>query len=86
MAKRTPVTPTYAGGDLAAILAIEHQQIEDTIADMTEEQMQWRPHPKAKSALEIIWHLAYDAGPTRPATKPPPWPPCAPPTTSCNAR
>ena len=69
MAKRTPVTPTYAIGDLAAILAIEHRQIEDTIADLTEEQMQWRPNPKAKSALEIVWHLAYNTHPDRPRDK-----------------
>ena len=69
MPKRTPVTPTYAGGDLAQILEIEEQQIEDTIADLTEEQFQWRPNPQAKSALEIVWHLAYGAHPDKPADK-----------------
>jgi hypothetical protein len=69
MPKRTPVTPTYASGDLARILEIEEQQIEDTIADMTEEQLQWRPHPKAKAALDILWHLAYGAHPEQPRDK-----------------
>jgi hypothetical protein len=69
MPKRTPVTPTYASGDLSRILAIEHQQLEDTIADLTEEQFQWRPNPKAKSALEIVWHLAYPVHPDRPRDK-----------------
>ena len=49
MPARTPITPTYAGGDLASILEIEDRQIEDSVADLTEEQMRWRPNPKAKS-------------------------------------
>ncbi len=53
------IAPTYATGDLARILEIEECQVEDTVADLTEEQMQWRPTPKAKSALDILWHLAY---------------------------
>ncbi len=53
------VTPTYASGDIAKILEIEQRQIEDTIADLNEEQMRWRPNPKAKSALEIVWHIGY---------------------------
>ena len=63
LAKRTfrpkpiPVTPTYASGDLARILEIEERQIEDTVADLSEEQMAWRPNSKAKSALDILWHL-----------------------------
>jgi GNAT superfamily N-acetyltransferase len=56
----TPITPVYARGDLAEMLAIEEQQIEETVADLTEEQMTWRPVPSAKSALDILWHLAYD--------------------------
>jgi hypothetical protein len=59
------VTPAYASGDLARILEIEERQVEDTVADYTEEQIQWRPAPKAKSALDILWHLAY-AGTHRP--------------------
>ncbi len=59
MPKFVAVTPTYATGDLASILEIEQRQVEDTVADLTEEQMQWRPIPKAKSALDILWHLAY---------------------------
>ncbi len=59
MPKPVFVTPVYATGDLASILEIEQRQIEDTVADLTEEQMQWRPMPKAKSALDILWHLAY---------------------------
>ena len=54
-----PITPTYATGDLAAILAIEQRQIEDTVADLTEGQMDWHPTPTAKSALDILWHLAF---------------------------
>ena len=53
------VVPTYASGNLARILEIEQRQIEDTIADLSEEQMMWRPNPKAKSALDILWHIAY---------------------------
>ncbi len=53
------VAPTYATGDLGRILAIEQRQVEDTVADLTEAQMCWRPAPKAKSALDILWHLAY---------------------------
>src|SRR5512142_2906016 len=60
MPKRIAVTPTYATGDLARILEIEQRQIEDTVADLTEEQMPWRPNSKAKSAIEILWHLSYD--------------------------
>ncbi|MCL0075777.1 DinB family protein [Dehalococcoidia bacterium] len=59
MAEPVAVTPTYASGDLAHILEIEQRQIEDTVADLSEEQMVWLPNPKAKSALDIIWHLAY---------------------------
>jgi hypothetical protein len=54
MPARIAVTPTYASGDLASILEIEDRQIEDTVADLTEEQMRWRPNPKAKSALDIL--------------------------------
>ena len=53
------VAPIYATGDLRQILTVEQRQIEDTVADLTDEQMRWRPHPKAKSALDILWHLAY---------------------------
>jgi uncharacterized damage-inducible protein DinB len=59
MAEPIAVTPTYASGDLARILEIEQRQVEDTVADLSEEQMMWRPNPKAKSALDILWHLAY---------------------------
>jgi uncharacterized damage-inducible protein DinB len=59
MPKLVAVAPTYATGDLARILEIEQWQIEDTVTDLTEEQMHWRPTPKAKSALDILWHLAY---------------------------
>jgi hypothetical protein len=59
MPKFVAITPTYASGDLARILDVEERQVEDTIADLTQEQMQWRPTPKAKSALDILWHLAY---------------------------
>lgn len=66
-----PITPIYARGDLAEMLAAEEQQIEETVADMTEEQMAWRPAPSAKSALDILWHLAYDdkRRPGRPKNK-----------------
>lgn len=59
MPKLVAVAPTYATGDLARILEIEQCQIEDTVADLTEEQLRWRPNPKAKSALDILWHLAF---------------------------
>ena len=59
MPKPVPITPTYASGDLARILEIEQTQIEETVADLTEEQMTWRPNPTAKSAMDIVWHLAY---------------------------
>ena len=26
--------------------------------ELTEEQFSWRPHEKAKSAVDIVWHLA----------------------------
>ncbi len=54
MPKRTEVTPTYASGNLARILEIEQRQIEDTVADLTEEQIQWHPNSTAKSAIEIF--------------------------------
>jgi hypothetical protein len=69
MPKFIPVTPTYASGDLARILEIEQRQIEETVADLSEEQMAWRPNPKAKSALEILWHLAYGTRPQKPTSK-----------------
>jgi hypothetical protein len=69
MPARIAVTPTYAGGNLASILEIEDRQIEDTVADLTEEQMRWRPNPKAKSALDILWHLGYSAQQEPPANK-----------------
>jgi len=69
MPKPIPVTPIYASGDLARILEIEERQIEDTIADLSEEQMTWRPNPKAKSALDILWHLAYKTQPQKPTSK-----------------
>ncbi len=59
MPKLIAIAPTYASGNLARILEIEQLQIEDTIADLTEEQIRWRPTPHAKSALDILWHLAY---------------------------
>src|SRR5215217_4688222 len=70
MPNRTPVTPTYASGDLAAILEIEQRQIEDSVADLSDEQMAWRPNATAKSALDILWHLAYsEEHQARPANK-----------------
>ena len=59
MPKPIAVTPTYASGDLAGILEVEQRQIEDTVADLSEEQVTWRPNAKAKSALDILWHIAY---------------------------
>jgi hypothetical protein len=47
------VTPTYDRGYLARILEIEQRQVEDTVTDLSEEQMMWRPNPWAKSAGEI---------------------------------
>lgn len=52
------ITPPYETGNLASILEIEERQIEDTVVDLTEEQMEWRPTPNVKSALDILWHLA----------------------------
>ena len=37
MAPVIPVTPTYASEDLGRILALEQQQVEETVADLTEE-------------------------------------------------
>ena len=54
MAQPLPVTPTYASGDLSRILALEQWQVEETVADLTEEQCAWRPHAKAKSVLDIL--------------------------------
>jgi len=59
MVQTVAVAPVYDTGDLARILEIEQRQVEDTVADMTDEQVAWRPHPMAKSALDILWHLAY---------------------------
>jgi uncharacterized damage-inducible protein DinB len=69
MAKPLPVTPTYASGDLGLILELEQRQIIETVEDLTEEQLNWRPNEKAKSALDILWHLAYRVSPEKPATK-----------------
>lgn len=69
MARVIPVTPTYASQDLGRILALEQQQVEETVADLTEEQFAWRPNEKAKSALDIVWHLGYNAVSEEPATK-----------------
>src|SRR5262249_14029371 len=69
MAKAVPITPTYDSGDLGRILAIEQRQVEETVADLTEEQFSWRPHEKAKSALEIVWHLAVQVCPEKPGSK-----------------
>ena len=54
------ITPLYGRGDLAEMLEAEQAQIEETVADLSEEQLRWRPNPRAKSALDILWHLAYD--------------------------
>jgi hypothetical protein len=56
----TPVaiTPVYASGDFAAILEVEQRQLEDTIADRTDEQLVWRPNARATSTLDILRHLA----------------------------
>ena len=59
MLERIAVTPVYASGDLVRILEIEQLQIEGTVSDLTEEEMKWRPNSKAKSALDILWHIAY---------------------------
>lgn len=69
MAEPVAVAPTYASGDLARILEIEQRQVEETVADLSDEQLAWRPTPTAKSALDILWHLAYDTEPAYPATK-----------------
>ena len=69
MARVVPVTPTYASEDLGRILALEQLQVEETVADLTEEEFAWRPNEKAKSALEIVWHLAGNAVPEKPASK-----------------
>ena len=50
MAEPIAIAPIYASGDLSQILAVEQRQIEDTIADLTDEQMRWRPRPKLSSA------------------------------------
>ena len=69
MARVIPTTPTYASADLGRILALEQLQVEETVMDLTEEQLTWRPNEKAKSALDILWHLAIDANPEKPAGK-----------------
>ena len=69
MAEPVAITPTYARGDLARILEIEQRQVEETVADLSDEQFAWRPTPAAKSALDILWHLAYATQPDRPANK-----------------
>ncbi len=69
MARVTPTTPTYASEDLGRILEIEQRQVEDTVMDLTEEQFAWRPNEKAKSALDIMWHLAVNTAPEKPANK-----------------
>ncbi len=64
------VTPAYASDDLARILEVEQRQVEDTVVDMNEEELVWRPNPKAKSALDILWHIAYPQEKSpRPANK-----------------
>jgi uncharacterized damage-inducible protein DinB len=69
MARVIPVTPTYASEDLGRILALEQRQVEESVEDLTEEQFAWRPNEKAKSALDIVWHLAVNTVPERPANK-----------------
>ena len=69
MPRTTPVTPVYATGDLSKILEIEQRQLEETVEDLSEEQMQWRPNENAKSALDILWHLAYSDSQPEPKTK-----------------
>ncbi len=69
MAKARPTATTYASGDLGRILALEQQQVEETVMDLTDEQFAWCPHDNAKSALDILWHLAIDVSRKKPATK-----------------
>ena len=59
MAEPIAVTPINASGGLARIREVAQRQVGDTVADLSTEQMQWRPNPKAKSDLDIVWHLAY---------------------------
>jgi hypothetical protein len=69
MPRAIPTTPTYASEDLSRILAVEQRQVEETVIDLTEEQFNWRPNAKAKSALDIIWHLAILTSPEKPTNK-----------------
>jgi hypothetical protein len=70
MPKNVPVTPIYATEDLGKILQCEQEQIIDTVADLTEEQMNWKPNSTAKSALDILYHLSHPQVPKpKPTTK-----------------
>ena len=84
MPKGVAVTPTYAAGDLRAILAIEQHQVIDSISDLTEEQAAFRPNARAKSVLDIVWHLTYADLQGR--TPQDPAPPPSPPTNLATAR
>lgn len=69
MAKVIPVTPVYAIADLPRILEIEQRHMEERVADLSEEQMAWPRNPKAKSALDILCHLAYGTRSEKPTSK-----------------
>src|SRR6478672_11601130 len=69
MAEPVAVTPTSVSGDLARILALEQRPVAETGADLSAEQRGWRPTPTARSARDILWHLAYATEPTYPASK-----------------
>jgi uncharacterized damage-inducible protein DinB len=62
-------SPVYVTGDLATILEAEQRQVEETVADLTDDQARWRPTERAKSALDILWHLAYLSHSVKPHSK-----------------
>ena len=60
MPKQIPITPVYDRDDLVEMLDAEYGMLQSHLEDLNEEQLCWKPHPKAHCILDILWHLAYE--------------------------
>jgi hypothetical protein len=56
---------SFSADELREMLAALQKRIAGAIADLGEDEMQWRPYMGANSALDILWHLVETELPDR---------------------
>lgn len=67
MGKQLQITPIYSRNSLVEMLDAEYTMLVSHIEELSEEHLKWKPHPKAHSVLDILWHLSYQHEPPTPA-------------------